>query len=71
VIEDATLFFKSEDGRVIEEKLGLSIGAHDLSKLSPEEKLLIIRMPSLLGRDIIYRFRLVCDRNHNEVYLER
>jgi len=71
VIEDATLFFKSEDGRVIEEKLGLFIGAHDLSKLSPEEKLLIMRMPSLLGRDIIYRFRLVCDRNRDEVYLER
>jgi len=71
VIEDATLFFRAEDEEVIEEKLCLFVGAHDLSKLSPEEKVLIMRIPSLLGRDIIYRFRLVCDRNRNEIYLER
>ena len=71
VIEDAALFFRAEDGEVIEEKLRLFVGVHDLSKLSPQEKLLIMRMPSLLGRDIIYRYRLVCDRNRNEVYLER
>lgn len=71
LIEDAALFFRAEDGEVIEEKLRLFVGAHDLSKLSPEEKTLIMRMPSLLGRDIISRFRLLCDRNRNEVYLER
>jgi hypothetical protein len=26
---------------------------------------------ALLGRDIIYRYRLVCDRGRNEIYLER
>lgn len=31
----------------------------------------IMRMPSLLGRDIVYRFRLVCYRNRNEVCLGR
>ena len=71
VIEDATLFFKSEKGEIIKEKLRLLVGIHDLSKLSSEEKTLITRMPSLLGRDIIYRYRLVCDKNRNEVYLER
>ena len=71
VIEDAMLFFRAEDGEVFQEKLRLSVGVHDLLKLSPEEKLLIMRMPSLLGRDIIYRYRLVCDRNRNEIYLER
>jgi len=71
VIEDAMLFFRAEDGEVFQEKLRLSVGVHDLLKLSPEEKLLIMRMPSLLGRDIIYRYRLVCDKNRNEVYLER
>ncbi|MCJ7505491.1 hypothetical protein MUP05_03340, partial [Candidatus Bathyarchaeota archaeon] len=71
VIEDAALFIRAEHGEVIEEKLRLFIGAHDLSTLSAEEKVLIMRMPSLLGRDIIYRFRLVCDRNLGEVYLER
>ena len=71
IIEDAKLFFGTVDGRVIEEKLCLFVGVHDLSKLSQEEKLLIMRMPSLLGRDVIYRYRLVCDRNRDEVYLER
>ncbi len=71
VIEDAILFFRAGDGEVIQEKLRLFVGVHDLLKLSPEEKLLIMRMPSLLGRDIIYRYRLVCDKNRDEVYLER
>lgn len=71
MIEDAILFFRTEDGEVIQENLRLFVGVHDLLKLSPEENLLIKRMPSLLGRDIIYRYRLVCDRNRNEVYLER
>jgi len=71
VIEDAALFFRAESGEVVEEKLCLLVGTHDLSKLSSEEKALIMRMPSLLGRDIIYRYRLVCDKNHNEIYLER
>ena len=71
VIEDAALFFRVENGEIIKEKLRLLIGAHDLSKLSSEEKSLIMRMPSLLGRDIIYRYRLVCDKNQNEIYLER
>ena|GEM_PF-3081974 len=65
------VIFRAEDGGIIQEKLRLFVGAHDLSKLSPEEKVLIMRMPSLLGRDIIYRFRPLCDRNHNEIYLER
>lgn len=71
VIEDAALSFTAEDGQVIQEKLHLFLGIHHLSMLSAEEKALIMRMPSLLGRDIIYRFRLVCDRNRNQVYLQR
>ena len=70
VIEDAALFFKAENGEIIKEKLRLLVGAHDLPKLSSEEKSLIMRMPSLLGRDIIYRYRLICDKKRNEIYLE-
>lgn len=71
VIEDARLFFKADNGQVIEEKLHLFVGVHDLSKLSTQEKVLIMRIPSLLGRDMIHRFRLVYDRNHGQVFLER
>ena len=71
VIEDVALFFRAENGEITKENLRLLVGTHDLSKLSSEEKSLIIRIPSLLGRDIIYRYRLICDKNRNEIYLER
>jgi len=68
VVEDATLFLRTEDGGIIEEKLKLLAGIHNLSRLPNKERALIMRLPSLLGRDVIYRFKLVCDKNHNEVY---
>jgi hypothetical protein len=71
VIEDASLLLMTEEGKVVEEKLRLYLGIHDARRLSNDEKALIARMPSLLGRDIIYRFRLVCDKNQNQIYLER
>jgi hypothetical protein len=71
VVEDASLFFRTEDGGVVEEKLQLLVGRHELSGLSYIERALIMRLPSLLGRDVIYRFKFVCDRYHNEVFLER
>ncbi len=71
VIEDATLLFRAENGEIVKETLNLLAGVHDLSRLSSEERSLILRMPSLLGRDIIYKCRFICDKNRNEVYLER
>ena len=70
-IEDAALFFRTKNREIIKETLRLFVGFHDLSKISPEERSLIMRMPLLLGRDIIYRYRLVCDKNSNEVYMMR
>jgi len=71
VVEDAALFLRTEDGGIIEEKLRLFSGIHNLSRLPDKERALIMRLPSLLGRDVIYRFKLVCDKNRDEVYLER
>jgi len=70
VIEDATLLFRTEDRKIHEEKLRLFVGKHDPTKLSPSEIEIIMRMPSLLGRDIIHRFKLVCDKSRDEIYLE-
>jgi hypothetical protein len=50
VIEDAALFFRAEDGEVVEEKLRLLVGTHELSKLSSEEKALIMPHLKLLQR---------------------
>ena len=71
VIEDAVLSFRTEDRQIRREKLRLFVGKHDLAKLSPIAREMVLRMPSLLGRDIIQRFRLVCDKRGDEVYLER
>lgn len=71
LIEDASLFLMAEEGEVVEEKLRLYVGTHEKRRLSQEEKALITRMPSLLGRDVIHRFKLVCDKDRNEIYLER
>jgi len=70
-IEDAKLLFITEDQKIIEEKLVLHVGIHDPTKLSPEEKEMIMRIPSLLGRDIIHRFKLAYNKPKNEIYLEK
>lgn len=71
MIDDASLFLMAEEGEVVEERLRVYVGKHEMRRLSPEEKAMITRMPSLLGRDMIHRFRLVCDKDRNEIYLER
>ena len=71
VIEDAALVFKAEKGQACREKLRLFAIKHDVSKLSRVERNMIMLLPSLLGRDVIYRFKLVCDRARNAIYLER
>jgi hypothetical protein len=71
MMEDAELLFRTEDKKIRVEKLRLFIEKHDLTRLSPNERELIMLMPSLLGRDIIQRFRLICDMEKEEVYLEK
>lgn len=44
---------------------------HDLEQLPPEEASRILRLPSVLGRDIINKFRLTCDYSVGEVLLKR
>jgi len=71
VIDDATLVFRAENGQGIIEKLRLFVGVHDLDRLPPEQREIMLRLPSLLGRDIIYRAKLVLDKSQNEIYLDR
>jgi len=71
VIEDAELLFRTEDREIRAERLRLFVGKHDLARLSASESELIMRVPSLLGRDIIQKFRLVCDKGKGKVYFER
>lgn len=71
VMEDATIVLKSEEGRPVYENLTLFVGVHDLDKLHPKERELVLKLPSLLGRDIIYRFSLTINKLAGQLYLER
>jgi len=71
VLEDAVLMFRTVDGSAVEERLKLLVGSHDLRELNAESRRLMMVIPSLLGRDILGRFRLVYDERSDEVYLER
>lgn len=44
---------------------------HDLGQLPPEEVSRILRLPSVLGRDLINRFHFTCDYQAGIVQLER
>lgn len=44
---------------------------HDLERLPPEEVARILRLPSVLGRDLINRFQFTCDYQAGIVQLKR
>jgi len=71
VIEDANLMFRTEDGTLRKERVRMLVGQHDLSRLDEESRRLILIMPSLLGRDVLRRYKLMYDERSNEVCLER
>lgn len=69
-IEDAMIVFKTEEGKLHREKLTLLVGVHRLDKPEEGERRLITRIPSLLGRNILRKFKLVYDERSNEVHME-
>jgi hypothetical protein len=57
VLEDAELLFHADTG-TIELKIPIFIVRHPLEKLSKEERVKVLRVPSLLGRDIINKYKM-------------
>ena len=47
------------------------VAQHDLRRLSPQEQGRILRLPSVMGRDLINQFRFTCDYQNGKVELER
>lgn len=43
---------------------------HDMGRLPPDEASRILRLPSVLGRDLLNRFRFTCDYRTGIVQLE-
>ncbi len=65
IIDDATLILGSKQIH-----LSVFVVRHALGNLNKEDKIKILRIPSLLGRDVINRFRLVFDKQENKIFLE-
>jgi len=53
------------------ETLNLYVVLHDPRTLSDQERELILRLPSILGRDLINRYCPHFNANRDEVHLER
>ncbi|MEM3660485.1 MAG: hypothetical protein QXU11_08745 [Thermoproteota archaeon] len=56
---------------LLEEKLALLVGVHEFNRLAEKERVIIIRLPSLLERDILRKFKFTFDEKEDLVLLEK
>lgn len=70
VVPDAEITFASDEGNFMLQQ-ELWVVQHDLDRLPPEEVARILRLPSVMGRDLINRFRFTCDYQAGQVWLEQ
>jgi predicted aspartyl protease len=64
IIEDASLIIGN-----IQMDIPVMVGRHPVEKMTPEELIRTLRIPSLLGRDIINRYKLIFDKENEELTL--
>ena len=69
LVGDVEFTLASDKGDVVQLQ-DLWVVQHDLSQLPPEEVSRILRLPSVLGRDLINRFSFSCDYQAGIVQLE-
>ena len=65
IVDDSTLLLDSEEIRV-----PIFVLRHDIENLNKEDRIRILRIPSLLGRDVINRFKLIFNRDKDEIIFE-
>ena len=70
VLRDVEITLASDEGDFVLWQ-ELWVVQHDLDWLPPEEVARILRLPSVMGRDLINRFRFTCDYQARQVRLER
>jgi hypothetical protein len=70
VLRDVKLTFVSDEGETVLQQ-DVWVAQHDLDRLPAEEVARILRIPSVMGRDLINRFRLICDYRSGTMQLER
>ena len=67
-LDDTILIFKTDTGQ-LEIKLPILFLNHDLVSMKEEDQIKVLRIPSLLGRDILNRFRLIYSEPENKLEL--
>ena len=70
LVRDTEITLASDQGAVVLRQ-DIWIVQHDLGQLPPDESARILRLPSVVGRDLINRFRFACDYQTGIVQLER
>ena len=69
-IEDSILTFRTSK-KNIHVKIPLSVAKHPLEHMPPHRKIQILRLPSLLGRDIINKYKLTFDFPRKSINLKK
>jgi predicted aspartyl protease len=67
VIDDTYLLFREYTTI----KMPIFVIRHPLERMDEEERIKILRFPSILGRDVINRFKLIFDRAKSELLLTK
>lgn len=70
VLQNVEIVFATSEGDFLLQQ-NIWVAQHDFDQLPPDEVSRILRLPSVLGRDIINRFRFICDYSVGKVLLER
>lgn len=70
LLRDVEVTFASDEGDYVLRQ-NLWAVQHDLDRLPPDEVSRILRLPSVLGRDFINRFRFTCEYQTGQMLLER
>ncbi len=70
VLKDIEIAFVTNEG-VFTIQQNIWVTEHDIEQLPPDEVSRILRLPSVLGHDIINRFRFLYDYNIGKVLLEQ
>ena len=70
LVRDVELTLASDTEDVVQQQ-DLWVVQHDLNQLPPEEVSRILRLPSVVGRELINRFCFTCDYQTGIVQLEQ
>ncbi|MBC8230361.1 hypothetical protein H8E77_12510 [bacterium] len=71
VLRNMEMAFATTEGDLFWLQRDIWVVQHDLDQLPPDEVSRILRLPSVMGRDIINHFRFIYDYDVGEVLLER